>query len=146
MSCVAAFSLAFMIVIDSSFLIAYYNARDAHHPAATQLMARFLDGEWGRGFLLEYVFLEVVTVLAARRGLAAASATSQILLQASELEFVACSDFFIQTFNVFRNQSSGTLSFTDAAIVSVARERAGGVVASFDSDFRGVEGIVLVSG
>jgi len=134
-----------MIVIDSSFLIAYYNARDAHHPTATQLMARFLDGEWGRGFLLEYVFLEVVTVLAARRGLAAASAASQILLQASEMEFIACSDFFIQTLNVFRNQS-GTLSFTDAAIVSVARERAGGVVASFDSDFRGVEGIVLVSG
>jgi predicted nucleic acid-binding protein len=134
-----------MIVIDSSFLIAYYNARDAHHPTATQLMARFLDGEWGRGFLLEYVFLEVVTVLAARRGLAAASAASQILLQASEMEFVACSDFFVQTLHVFRNQS-GTLSFTDAAIVSVARERAGGVVASFDSDFRGVEGIVLVPG
>jgi len=34
-------------------------------------MARFLDGDWGRGLLLEYVVLEVATVL--RYGVALAS-------------------------------------------------------------------------
>ena len=44
-----------MIVLDSSFLIAFHNTRDAHHESAAGMMARFLDGEWGRGLLLEYV-------------------------------------------------------------------------------------------
>ena len=52
-----------MIVLDSSFLIGFYNERDAHHATARPLMDRFLAGEWGAGLLLEYVFLEVVTVL-----------------------------------------------------------------------------------
>ena len=56
-----------MIVLDSSFLIGFYNERDAHHGAACKLMERFLGGEWGRGLLLEYIFLEVVTVLTSRR-------------------------------------------------------------------------------
>ena len=49
-----------MIVLDSSFLIAFHNERDSHHNAAYGLMERFLAGDWGRGLLLEYVFLEVV--------------------------------------------------------------------------------------
>ena len=47
-----------MIVLDSSFLVAFHNERDAHHGAARGLMERFLEGEWGRGLLLEYVVLE----------------------------------------------------------------------------------------
>jgi predicted nucleic acid-binding protein len=133
-----------MIVLDSSFLIAYHNTRDAHHSAAAAIMRRFLDGEWGRGLLLEYVFLEVVTVLLARRGLAVALPAAQLLLQADELEFVPCSDFFVETLDVFRSQKSGALSFADAAIVRAAREQSGGLVATFDSDLREVDGMVAV--
>ena len=133
-----------MIVLDSSFLVAYHNTRDAHHAAAARTMRRFLEGEWGRGLLLEYVFLEVVTVLLARRGLALAAAVAPLLLQASEVEFVPCSDFFVETLEVFRSQRSGKLSFTDAAIASVARARSEGLVASFDTDFRELDGLVVV--
>ena len=62
-----------MIVLDSSFLIGYYNERDSHHQAALTLMDRFLAGEWGRGLLLEYIFLEIVTVLLVRRDYAVAT-------------------------------------------------------------------------
>ena len=58
-----------MIVFDSSFLIGFHNERDAHQEAARTFMERFLRGEWGRGLRLEYVFLEVATVLLVRRGL-----------------------------------------------------------------------------
>jgi predicted nucleic acid-binding protein len=43
-----------VIVLDSSFLIAFHNPSDAHHRAASVLMERFLAGEWGKGLLLEY--------------------------------------------------------------------------------------------
>ena len=42
-----------MIVLDSSFIIGFYNERDAHHNAAVGLMDRFLEGEWAQGLLLE---------------------------------------------------------------------------------------------
>ncbi len=58
-----------MIVLDSSFIVGFFNERDAHHAAASTLMDQFLAGNWGKGLLLEYVFLEVVTVLMARRDL-----------------------------------------------------------------------------
>ena len=87
-----------MIVLDSSFIIAYHNTRDVHHAAAKPIMEEVGSGKWGNATLLEYVFLEVVTVLLARRGLEVASNVASILLQARELEFVPCSDLFLDAF------------------------------------------------
>jgi hypothetical protein len=52
--------------------------------------------------LLEYVFLEVVTVLLVRRDLAVATRVGRLLLDAEELEFVPCSDLFLETLQTFR--------------------------------------------
>ena len=133
-----------MIVLDSSFLIGFYNDRDSHHEAACAVMDGFQEGRWGPGLLLEYVFLEVVTVLLSRRDLATAVQVAEALLRPPELEFVPCSDFFGQTLAAFQSQQSKRLSFTDAAIVTVAKERAGGLVATFDSEFRKIPGITVV--
>ena len=130
-----------MIVLDSSFLVAFYNERDSHHQAAVNLMDQFLAGTWGRGLLLEYVFLEVVTVLLVRRDLPTAAQVGHILLDARELEFVPCSDFFPDTVQAFSQQSGTRLSFADAAIASVARSRAEGKVLSFDAEFHQVPGL-----
>jgi predicted nucleic acid-binding protein len=133
-----------VIVLDSSFLVAYHNSRDAHHEAADEVMRRFLDGEWGRGLLLEYVFLEVVTVLMARRGPEVASEVADVLRGARELEFVPCSELFIAAVDTFQRQSKTRLSLVDAAIVNVARDRADGRVATFDCElakFRGIQAI-----
>jgi len=129
------------VVLDSSFLIAYHNARDVHHAAAALAMAHLVAGRWGRALLLEYVFLEVVTVLLARRGLDVAVKVGTTLLQAKEVEFVPCSELFLDTLREFEEQNATTLSFTDAAIVVTARSRAQGRVATFDSDFRGIAGL-----
>ena len=133
-----------MIVLDSSFIVAFHNTRDVHHPAATRLMVQLLGGEWGRALLLEYVFLEVATVLMARRGIDVANEVATRLLEAREVDFVPCSDLFLDTLDTFRQQSTSALSFTDAAIVTVARQPTVGVVATFDGDFRGVDGVAVV--
>ena len=130
-----------MIVLDSSFLIGFHNERDAHHGAARALMERFLNGEWGRGLLLEYVFLEVTTVLIVRRDLAVASRVGRLLLEAEELDFVPCSDLFTETFDTFVGQGSTRLSFADAAIAHVARQRAHGLVLTFDDELGKASGI-----
>jgi predicted nucleic acid-binding protein len=130
-----------VIVLDSSFLVGFHNERDAHHNAACALMKRFLKGEWGRGLLLEYVFLEVATVLLVRRDLGVAARVGRLLLDADELDFVPCSDLFSDAFEMFTRQGNTRLSFADAAIAHVAQERAGGLVLTFDEEFAKLPGV-----
>ena len=109
-------------------------------------MVHLIAGHWGRALLLEYVFLEVVTVLRARRDLSIASAVGNTLLKAREIDFVLCSDFFLESFDEFRRQGSGQLSLVDAAILTVARRSSPGFIATFDEDFRECEGAVVIPG
>jgi len=133
-----------MIVLDSSFLVAYHNQRDVHHGPAAATMEKLVAGEWGPALLPEYVFLEVVTVLLARRGFDVAVRVGTILLQARDVEFVPSSDMFPDVMETFRGQRQGRLSFADAAIVTVAHKRAARFVATFDRDFRQVAGVGVV--
>ncbi|MBM3812305.1 MAG: PIN domain-containing protein [Acidimicrobiia bacterium] len=130
-----------MIVLDSSLLIAYHNQKDVHHRRAVVFLDDFVEGKYGRGLLLEYVFLEVMTVLTAKLGLVPASEVGQALLNATELDFLPCSDFFDESWECFRNQRETAMGFADAAIVAAARKLAGGFVATFDAELRNTSGI-----
>ena len=133
-----------MIIFDSSFVVACHNTRDVHHAAAQKAMERVIAREWGNVLLPEYVFLEVATVLAARRDLETAVSVGETLFEAREVEFVPCSEFFGSTFEIFRGQARSQLSFADAAIIAIARGRGVEHVATFDSDFRDVGGLTVV--
>lgn len=133
-----------MIVLDSSFLIAFHNQNDAHHPAAAQAMAHFLAGRWGRGLLAEYVFLEVTTVLALRLDKSEAVRVGELLLQSQELELVLCSDLFLEGLEVFRRQEGGGLGFVDATLVALARRRETSHILTFDRGFESIEDLTVV--
>lgn len=134
------------IVLDSSFLIAFHNAGDVHHDAARAAMSDLVEGRWGPALLPEYVFLEVTTVLAARKDLSTAVDVGETLLAAEEVRFAPCSDVFLDAFEVFRSQPDAGLSFADAAVVALARRYGATRVATFDRDFRGLDGIDVVPG
>lgn len=134
-----------MILLDSSFLIAFYNRNDVHHAKANRIMDSFLAGAWGQGLLLEYVFLEVTTVLLSRCNLSVAASVGSILLQSKELDFVPCSEHFANTWAVFC-EHKGTLSFTDCAIVAVAEHYSTTELATFDSGFRKWSSLHVVDG
>lgn len=107
-------------------------------------MAKLLAGQWGSALLPEYVVLEVLTVLQARRDLSTASRVGSILLAAKEIEFVPCSDYFTDTLDVFRHQGATALSFADAAIVAITRRRAVQHVATFHAAFKNVPSLVVI--
>ncbi len=134
------------IVLDSSFIVAYHNRADVHHEPACAVMARFLEGSWGEGIVLEYVFLEVVTVLQLRLDHEAAMEVGSLLLEARELALVPCSDLFLSALEVFRSQGERGLSFVDAAVVAEARRHDSGWVATFDRGFDGIDGVRVVGG
>ncbi len=107
-------------------------------------MDRLVAGEWGSALLLEYVFLEVVTVLRRRLDLASAVSLGEALLRAREIEFVPCSEVFMEAFETFRTERRSALSFADAAIAAVARRHPPGLVATFDHDFSVLDGLTVV--
>ena len=125
-----------MIVLDSSFLIGFHNERDAHHGAASVLMERFLGGEWGRGLLLEYIFLEVVTVLLARRDVEWLRASEGCCLKPKSWNLSPVPICFQKRLKPLPRQGNTRLSFADAAIAHVARQRTDGLVLTFDDELR----------
>lgn len=133
-----------VILLDSSFLIAFQNRSDVHHAAASRVMPDLIEGAFGRLLLLEYVFLEVVTVLLARCGHPIALDTADKLLNAQEVDFLPCSELFQHARDVFRTTTVVRLSFTDAAIIAAARRHETEFIATFDERFRRIEGLTLV--
>lgn len=120
------------VLLDSSFLVAFHNGRDVHHQRGVDAMGRLARGDWGEPLLLEYVFLEVVTVLAARRDQAAAARVGDRLLGHAAIRFLPCSELFVEAYEVFRREAG--LSFVDAALVAAARAL-GAKILTFDRDF-----------
>lgn len=133
-----------MILLDTSFIVAFHNSRDVHHAAAKPVMSDILSGKWGQALLLEYIFLEVATVLLVRRGLPVASSVASVLLQAREIDFIPCSEIFLDTLETFRNQRETKLSFADAAIVTAASSFNAETVATFDGEFEKINRLTVV--
>jgi len=135
-----------VLIFDTSFLVSFHNEDDSNHPSARDGMQAFLAGEWGPGLLLEYVAVETMTVMAARRGLGAAVRVGRQLVASNELEFVPCADLFADTFERFSAQKRFRLSFTDCAILVAAERRGATRVATFDADFRREKAVRVVPG
>lgn len=133
-----------MIALDSSFLVACFHQGDRHHASARATLDRIRAREWGPALLHEYVLLEVVTVLAARKDQATANAAADALLQAAEVEVVAGVETFRDALAIFTGQKRARLSFADASVVALCRARGVAEVATFDADFEGLPGIRVV--
>lgn len=132
-----------MIVLDTSFLVALHNTQDAHHARARSTADDFEAGRWGRGVLLEYVFLETMTVMLVRQNLDSATRAGRLLLAAGDLDFVPCSELFASVFEAFTEQPGTRLSFADVAIAGFARRYADGHVLTFDREFAKLPGLRL---
>jgi predicted nucleic acid-binding protein len=133
-----------MIVVDASVLIAYYYPDDTHYARANVVMADIAAGNYGQALMPEYVFLETVTVLMSRLGQARAAAIGQSLVQSREMDFVPCSHLLLDAFETFASPTGARLSFTDAAIVTIARRNDPPYVATFDRGITSVPGIVTI--
>jgi hypothetical protein len=65
----------------------------------------------------------------------------QLLLEAKELDFGPCSDYFVESVAEFGAQYDTKLSFADGAICVVAPSKASGRVLTFDMEFHKVAGL-----
>lgn len=132
------------LLLDTSYLVGLTHEGDAHHEEALPIQSAIVEDHWERVLLHEYVFLETVTVLAARQDHLFANQVGRRLLDARRVEFVPGSQFFHETWNLFQTQETGSMSFVDAALVHTAKRQDVGEIATFDRDFDSIENLQTV--
>jgi predicted nucleic acid-binding protein len=134
-----------VIFLDSSAIIAFKNADDVNHMSAVRVFERISNGEYGQAVITEFIFSEVVTVLLLRRGLETAVAVGRVLVEADEISILGASSLFENGWSIFLDQKSTEFSFVDASSIACMLERGIKFIATFDKDFKKVDGVNVVS-
>jgi len=125
-----------MILLDSSFIIAYFNEADVNHAKALRMAKDIDDGKYGPTVITDYIFDEVITVMLYRtRKLKQVAEAGEMLLRANRL-FTIDRDAFDSTWDIFKGQKGTTFSFTDCASIAICRANGISNVATFDEEFK----------
>ncbi|HLC32019.1 MAG TPA: PIN domain-containing protein [Candidatus Nanoarchaeia archaeon] len=132
-----------MILLDSSFVVAYYNELDDHHSRALILMKDIINGSYGEVCISDYVFDESVTVLLLRLKDIAHVGRLGESLQKLRLFFLTDS-LFRSTWEIFKRQTNG-LSFTDCSLIALMRMESISYLATFDEAFDMFKDIEVIS-
>lgn len=122
------------ILLDTSFIFAFFNKKDEYHEAANKIMQKLKEGLFGKIFLSDYVFDEFVTLSGSHLRFDLAAEWGQIILDSEKIELVTTehSEFNV-AWNLFKQYKE--LSFTDCTILAIAKQLDIDKIASFDSDF-----------
>lgn len=136
--------LRITIVVDTGVLYADHGLDASQHAAATAALKVVYDGKFGRPYLSDYVFDEVVTLTLKRAGAFPPARTLGDKLrginpypQTYDLVHVS-PGIFDDAIEVFRTYDDQALSFTDTTTVAVCERHDIDAILSFDDDFDGV--------
>ena len=128
-----------MIILDSSFIVAYYNTADNNHNKAVRIMDALETNEHGNVLITDYVFDETVTVVFVR--LKSLSKTAKIgddISRFAKMIYME-KNAFEDAWELFKNQSDTKFSFTDCSILSTMKKAAIDKIATFDEDFKKIK-------
>jgi len=129
-----------MIILDTSFIVSYFNTRDQNHPHAVKLMKKIREPLC----MTDYIFSEVVTVSLIRlKSLDGASKIGEVILKSMKMIDVEKTSFD-NAWSIFCKQKETVLSFTDCTTVSVMQENDIEKIATFDEDFGKISGIEII--
>ncbi|MBI2085470.1 MAG: type II toxin-antitoxin system VapC family toxin [Candidatus Aenigmarchaeota archaeon] len=135
-----------MIILDSSFIIAYYNTADNNHNKAVEIMRDLRAGEYGDIFITDYLFDEIVTVAFVRlKNLNKTVEIGEAVNSLAKIDYIG-KDIFEATWKLFKYQTGTKFSFTDCSTLSMMKKNGIKNIATFDEDFKKVKEISVVSG
>ena len=129
-----------MIVLDTSFIVSYFNTRDQNHLKAVKLMKKIHEPLC----MTDYIFGEVVTVSLIRlKSLDRASKIGNVLLKSLKIINVEKTSFD-NAWNLFCKQKETVLSFTDCTTISVMLENDIEKIVTVDGDFGKISEITVI--
>ncbi|OGI15433.1 hypothetical protein A3K63_01785 [Candidatus Micrarchaeota archaeon RBG_16_49_10] len=133
-----------MIILDTSFIVAYYNTRDENHERAAELMKTLVNGEYGDLRITDYVFDECMTVMLIRlKSLPETIKIGELIKKSMEI-FSVGKEIFEESWILFKRQKETAFSFTDCTTLEVMKKMGMGNIATFDRDFKKVKSINVI--
>ena len=132
------------VLLDTSFLFAFKNLRDADHGRAVELFQEVFHGQHGAAHTTDFVFAEAVTVSLVRTGRhSAAVGIGDLILTGNRgsptisLHYLS-PEQLMDAWAEFRRHRDQRLSLTDWTSVVSARALELDAIVSFDHGFDGV--------
>ena len=131
-----------MIMLDTSFVVAYFNTRDQNHDQATKT-GKILARQNLEIYITDYIFGEIVTVVFVKlKNLEKALNIGKIILESCNLIHVE-KDIFEHAWKIFSGQKL-RLSFVDCITIAIMQDRKMQKIATFDGDFAKVKGVQVL--
>jgi hypothetical protein len=126
-------------MLDTSFIVAYFNTRDQNHSSAVKI-AKILANQNHELYITDYLFGEIVTVSLVRlKNLEKATQIGTTILEYCNLIHVD-KDIFEHAWKIFSEQKL-RLSFVDCTTIVVMKNQKIQKIATFDNDFNKIKGI-----
>ena len=127
------------VLLDTSFLVAFYDSRDVNHPCAVELLKDLEAKKYGALFISDYIFDETITLLKKYIGNKRATEKGNDILNALELAMID-STVFKSTWEL--SKKFDELSFTDCSSVALMRNYDITYIATFDAGFKKVANVL----
>ncbi len=135
-----------MILLDTSFVVAYYNTADNNHNKAVEIMNSLTAGGYGDIFITDYIFDEIATVAFVRlKNLNKTIEIGEAVNSLAKIDYIG-KDVFEDTWKLFKGQTATKFSFTDCSTLSMMKKNGIKNIATFDEDFKKAKEINVVSG
>lgn len=131
------------VIIDASLLVSYYNNRDENHEKALKIMPEILNESFGKVFISDYVFDEVITVMLVRtKSHEKVKSIGSDLLNANMLYLKVNDRIFIESWKYFLEKAP--MSFTDFTILAMAKAYKIDYLATFDKVLAKQSGVKIL--
>lgn len=132
-----------MILLDASFLYAYYNEQDVHHKRAIEL-SKELKQAPNEIIILDYIFDEVMSVSLNRlKNINKVKIIGNDILSSLGILYIN-EETFQKAWNIFSNQTDTSFSFTDCIIIAFMNLHNIKNLVSFDKEFLNIKDINLI--
>lgn len=134
-----------MILLDTSFVVAYYNTRDEHHEKAKEIMQKLKVNMLGECCITDYIFDECMTVILLRlKDIKKATEIGNDLLALTKIIYMD-ENLFQFTRQIFKEQQKTKLSFTDCSSIALLKDRNMQGIITFDTEFGKVGRINIIN-
>jgi len=132
-----------MILLDASFLYAYYNEQDVHHKRAIEL-SKELKQAPNEIIILDYIFDEVMSVSLNRlKNINKVKIIGNDILSSLGILYIN-EETFQKAWNIFSNQTDTSFSFTDCILIAFMNLHNIKNLVSFDKEFLNIKDINLI--
>lgn len=134
-----------MILLDSSFFVAYLDERDRYHKHALKIQKEIDGGKYGTMIITDYIFDEVVTrMLRGINDIVKVTRYGEDILNNVDMSRVD-ENIFDLSWKIFKEQKGTRFSFTDCTNIAVCRTNGISAICTFDSDFTKIKDLNVIS-